>query len=425
MYKGRIMPDTLKNILKEEYMMKKLLILILSLSMSVAALSSCSLLGGSETSSSDAPASSVETPASSEEDSSTSEVEEKFYNVKFTVNGEVIKTVEVKEGGAVAAADIPVLEEKTGYTMAWENVDLSNITADIEVKAVATANTYTITFDENGGESVEDMSVVYDSEVTLPTPVRTGFDFVAWMDADENAVRSGKWTIASNITLTASWNEIIPDTYTVNFVQDGQPIKSYTVNEGTDFTNIPDTAEKTGYTVVWNTDDLAQLSNIQSNVTVHAVETANTYTVTFSDAKNIFTGTVDVTYDAPYNWSNLLTMVTGYNFEKLTSEEGAFVAMSGTWTIADDQTITANWTAKEYTVVLTVGNGGTCTQTTMTVTYDGHYTIPAVTVTDGYVFEGWKLNGTLIASAGTWSYDSNETIELVASLKTEEWTKNY
>lgn len=417
--------------------MKKLLILILSISMSVAAFSSCSFLGGDTSSSSEAPAasssetSSVETPAtsdetSSSEDSSNVEVEEKFYSVKFySTSGEVVKTVEVKEGEAVAEADIPAVEDKTGYTVVWETVDLSNVTADIEVKAVATANTYTITFDANGGNAIEATSVVYDTEITLPTPERTGFNFIAWVDAEENVVSSGKWTIASDITLTATWNEVLPDTYTVNFVQAGQPVVSYTVEEGTTFTSIPDTVAKTGYTVVWNTDDLAQLSNIQGNVTVNAVETANTYTVTYSDEKGIFVGTVEVTYDAAYDWSNTLEAVTGYNFEKLSLEDGTFVAMSGTWTIANDTTVVANWTAKQYTVVLKIGEGGTCAQTQFTATYDANYELPTVTVKDGYTFKGWTLNGKLISSTGIWSYDSTETIELIATWESDEWTKNY
>ena len=399
--------------------MKKLLILILSLSMSVAALSSCSLLGGGSTSSpeSSTPASSVEAPSS--------EVEEKFYTVTFTQDGQVVKTVEVKEGSAVAEADIPAVTEKIGYTVAWGKVDLSNITADIEVKAVATANTYTITFDADGGVAEAPKTVTYDADFTLPTPVREGWDFIAWVDAENNVVSAGTWTIASDITLKAMWSEVLPDMYTIHFIQDGQPVKSYTVEEGSAFTDIPTVAAKTGYTVVWDAEALAKLNNVQENVTVNAVATANTYTITYSDAQGVFVDTVSVTYDAAYDWSKVPGTAVGYHFDKFTLEDGTYVATTGTWTIASDTTVVVNWAGNEYTVVLNVGNGGTCETKQITVVYGEQYELPSVTAKDGYVFEGWILNGKKVPVTGTWEYTAAGTIELVASWTSEEWTKNY
>ena len=399
--------------------MKKLLILILSLSMSVATFSSCFGSGNASDSQgeSSAPTSSVEAPSS--------EVEEKIYKVTFVQDGQVVKTLDVKEGGAVAATDIPTPNAKVGYKVVWENVDLSNITADVQVKAVATANTYTITFDANGGETVASKTVTYDADFTLPTPVRDGWDFSAWVDADENAVTEGKWRIASDVTLKAVWTEVLPDQYTVSFVQDGQTIKSYTVDAGTNFTDIPTLAEKTGYTVKWDETALAKLSNVQETITVNAIPTPNTYTITYVDAQGIFKNTVDVTYDAAYDWSTLPSSPIGYEFDKFTLEDGTPIATSGVWKIADDTNVVVNWTGKKYTVVLNVGKGGTCAEMQIVVTYGEHYELPKVTAKDGYVFEGWKYNGNLIDLTGTWKYTSAGTIELTASYTSEEWTKNY
>lgn len=394
--------------------MKKLLILILSLSMATVAFASCG--GGGDDSVASVPASSIE-------ESVSSEVEEKTFTVTFKQDGVVVKTVEVKEGGAVAASDIPATTSKTGYTVVWETVALENITADIEVKAVSTANTYTITFDVDGGEAVAPMTVTYDSNVTLPTPVRAGYNFIAWVDAGNNAVTNGKWTTASNATLKATWSEVIPDMYTISFVQGGQDVKTERVEKGTNYTNIPTPAAKTGYTVEWDPIALAKLSNVQEDVVVNLVETPITYTVTFVDVDGKTLGTQEVTYDAAYELV-APTAPTGHDFDKFTVNGEAF-ATSGTWKNSDVTTIVVNWVAKTYTISLKVGSNGTCEKTEITVTYDEAYTLPKVTVKDGYVFAGWKLNGEKIDSTGTWKYAAAGTIELVASIQTEEWTKNY
>ena len=67
-----------------------------------------------------------------------------YYNVTFKQDGydDVVKRVE--SGKGLSEENIPVPHDKTGYTVVWEEVDLSCITADIVVYAVETVNEYTI-----------------------------------------------------------------------------------------------------------------------------------------------------------------------------------------------------------------------------------------------------------------------------------------
>ena len=48
-------------------------------------------------------------------------------------------------------------------------------------------------------------TVTFDSEVTLPTPRRTGYTFAGWFDADGNQYTSGTWSTASDVELFARW----------------------------------------------------------------------------------------------------------------------------------------------------------------------------------------------------------------------------
>ncbi len=49
-------------------------------------------------------------------------------------------------------------------------------------------------------------SVVFDSNVTLPTPSRSGYIFDGWYNGEQR-VESGAWQIASDVTLTPKWKE--------------------------------------------------------------------------------------------------------------------------------------------------------------------------------------------------------------------------
>lgn len=76
----------------------------------------------------------------------------------------------------------------------------------ILANAVWSAKTYTITFDSDGGESIEPQSVVYGEGFNLPIPSKTLYEFVGWKLPDGTTVTSGdNWSIADNVTLTAVW----------------------------------------------------------------------------------------------------------------------------------------------------------------------------------------------------------------------------
>jgi hypothetical protein len=220
--------------------------------------------------------------------------------------------------------------------------------------------------------------------------------------------------------LNAKWTK--KAVYTITFVQPGQSPVTRSVEEGSDLTDIPAPIAKTGYTVAWKAEDLAKLTNVTENLTVNATETANTYTITYVDAKGVFKNTT-VKYDEAYTLIQS-SAVDGYHVEKFTLQSGATIGASGTWNIAENVTITVHWAANTYTVKLNA-NGGTCSVTEIIVTYGEAYTLPTDLQKASSVFEGWKLNGTVIANTGTWTWTTAGSFELTASWQSEEWTKNY
>ena len=99
------------------------------------------------------------------------------------------------------------------------------VTKDATYKATYTkeANSYTLTYDLDGGEWENDTTYTYpkkyNEEVEVKAdPTKEGYTFVGWMSAEVEVV-NGKFTMpAKNVTLTAKWEANI---YKVTYDLDG------------------------------------------------------------------------------------------------------------------------------------------------------------------------------------------------------------
>ena len=359
---------------------KKTMLLAFCVAMT-AAISSCDMisgmLGGGESdtgSSVEAPAS-ESTPATSEPDSestsdSTSEEDVKVeYTVTFKQDGceDIVRTVEKGK----ALADVPVPQEKTGYTVKWNITNFAKITKDTVVTAVATPNTYTVTYAD---ADVAAATFTFDAAYELATPTKEGFKFLGWFIGEEEVPMTGTWTTANDVELTAKWQAI----YTVTFVQNGYDNVVKTVLDGEALTDVPATQAKTGYTVVWETVDL---SAVTADMTVNAVETANTYTITFDmDGGTGAPATMEVTFDGEYALP--APTKTDYNFVAWLNGENS-MANTGVWNIASDVTLVASWVEKDKCVITFVQDG--CADVTRTIILGNDLTdIPAPQAKTGY-----------------------------------------
>lgn len=65
---------------------------------------------------------------------------------------------------------------------------------------------YTVSFDGNGGNAIASVTVPEETEITLPTPIREGYEFEGWYDGDK-LVKS-PYTVTTDVTLTAHWDRI-------------------------------------------------------------------------------------------------------------------------------------------------------------------------------------------------------------------------
>ena len=264
--------------------------------------------------------------------------EPETYTVTFVQSGQddVVRTVEA--GGTLT--DVPEPVAKTGYTVTWDRSDFTNITANITVNAVETANKYTLTYDADGGTvTPSGIEVTFGTAVgTLPEPTRTGgYRFDHWAHNGAPVTADTVWNTAADGTLTAVWVR----TFTVTFVQSGQETIVKTVDEGETLTDVPEPAAKTGYTVTWDRSDF---TDITADITVNAVETADKYTLTLDAGIGSVDGDdIEVTFGAAVGELPVPTTDDAcYTFTGWTYE-GTVVAADTVWTYAAGGTLTAAW----------------------------------------------------------------------------------
>ena len=162
---------------------------------------------------------------------------------------------------------------RDGYSFdGWKDAPSTMPANDLTLTALWKVNSYTITFDTDGGTSIPAITQAFGTTVTAPAdPVQTGYAFVGW-DREIPATMP-----AENITIKAKWSA---NSYTITFDTDGgTSIPAITQAFGTTVTAPADPA-KTGYTFVrWDIKIPATMP--ASNITLTAMWEVNSYTLSF------------------------------------------------------------------------------------------------------------------------------------------------
>ena len=119
------------------------------------------------------------------------------------------------------------------------------VTGDMTLTAKWTANSYTITFDTDGGSAIDPITQGYGTTIKAPTaPTKTGYTFMGWNPALPATMP------AENMTIKAQWRI---NRYTVTFDTDGgSAVAPITQDYGTQIT-APADPTREGYTFIgWN-----------------------------------------------------------------------------------------------------------------------------------------------------------------------------
>ena len=299
--------------------------------------------------------------------------------VAFATTGHTLKTYDKITGGTWTTVDgdqfLTVTESGAQHVYRFDGWTRDGTTAvtsiDIDEEGPITVTAmwteqFTVTYTDGGHTTATDIpsaatALAGTEHTVLAGPTGTHvhsdgktYQFKTWKQGSTERAPSSKVTVNSNITLVAEWTEV---TYTVTYEKG-----SYT----------PDGGSAIAITT-W-----AGLPDAQTGVSTTAAATHNV-----SAAKDATLG-----FDADGK---------GYTFLGWV-HEGAEVAKNGAIKVDGNETLTARWEPKTYTVTYAVGNAGTAGaitgDTTYTVQHGASHTVKdASTLTAAAADNGWQPNG--------------------------------
>lgn len=222
------------------------------------------------------------------------------YTITYVLNGGSLNgnpdlTYTIEESVTLA---LPA--DRTGYTFGgWytsEEFDEDSKVTQIENGSTGNKvfyakwdpESYTVTFNTNGGSAVDDQTIEYNGTATKPEqPTRTGYTFVGWYKDGTETPFDFSTPITENLTLTAKWS---PRGYSISYVLGGGTNAAgnpsgYTVESDTITLGAP---TREGYTFAgWydaeeNGNLVTQIAaGSKGNITLYAAWQANSFEVDF------------------------------------------------------------------------------------------------------------------------------------------------
>lgn len=278
---------------------------------------------------------------------------------------------------------------------------------------------YTISFDTDGGNSLESITAKEKETVTLPIAVKEGYIFNGWIDETGKIIPS-IYVVTKDVTLKATWISETADTITIKFdTNGGSKIEDIIIVKG-ETLKLPQNPTKAGYKfVTWETENGTPIYNealLSESVTLYAVwekepsssssskeskpsssttlveptgvelNTTNKTMVVNTTDKLVATVKPDNAKDKTVTWSsnkpNVITVDKNGNIKAVGLGEAIITVKT-----SNGKTATAKVTSNVKSITLNVANNtiskyGTITSTTITANIDSNgYSVPNSLIT--------------------------------------------
>ena len=367
---------------------------------------------------------------------------------------------------------------KTGYSFkGWatsrngnveynDGASVKNLSSEpngnVNLYAVWEANTYTISYNANGGKgNMENSNHVYNAEKFLNFNQfkKTGYTFKGWAISESGAIVYEDGDSIKNLTSTngdiiylyAVWEaNIYAVSYNANGGVGAMASSAHTYDVyGVLNTN---TFTKMGYTFKgWSTiptgtiafNDRASIVNLASdanaNVNLYAVWEANTYTITYNaNGGEGNMASSNHVYDIEKPLSPNQFIKTGYTFsgwDIIPTGIGIYTNADSVKNLTDDEgdniTLYAVWKVNNYSVSYDA-NGGNGSMSSSEFVYDSEGTLKFnAFARTGYTFKGWAISpsGNVVYNDGenvtNLSSEPNGNISLYAVWEANTYTITY
>ena len=306
--------------------------------------------------------------------------------------------------------------------------DTIKFTNDFTLYAHWTPNTYTLTYDPNGGSitsgQFSSKTVTYDGTYgAVPGITRTGYTYLGYFTKKEGGERiytDTVYRIAANSTIYAHW---APKTYTVTLTDGGKKVSTVSATYDSKIGTLP-SLDKLGYSLSWVDENGKTITantvyQYAKNITLTAKWAPNNYIITFDPNGGSITSSsakMTATFDGTYGTLPAVKR-TGYKFLGwyTTKTDGTKVIPSSHVKYAADRSLYAHWEKSNYTITFDP-NGGEFTSDsvrTTTVHYEETYGTLAKVKKSGYTFLGWfteKEGGTKVVASSKVKYPGSRTL---------------
>ena len=345
-----------------------------------------------------------------------------LYTIHFETNGgNSITSIQGYFGDSIALPNNPTREGHTfqGWYRDSNYNNYFNLSAfpsmNMTLYAKWLVNQYTITFNTNGGDSIQSQTKNYNASLSIPTPAQVGHSFAGWF-TDVGLTQTFTLTNmpAQNFTLYAKWTI---NQYTITFnTNGGSSVSTITGNYGDSFSS-PNDPTKEGYTFNgWYANaSLTQITIIPTaipaqNLTLYAKWTINQYTITFYTNGGNTIQTQENNYNATLSIPTLTKV--GHSFAGWFADVGLTQTFTLTNMPAQNLTLYAKWTINQSTITFNT-NGGSAIAS-ITGNYGDPLTPPADPTREGHNFEGWYEDRNLDYRFFFPIYFNDNSIELFA-----------
>jgi uncharacterized repeat protein (TIGR02543 family) len=296
---------------------------------------------------------------------------------------------------------------------------------------VWTGDTYTVTYNYNGAtggnSTVSSAYVTGGSEITLPTPTRTGYTFSGWYSDSGLATSIGNAGASysptgatTSLTIYAKWSA---STIEVAFnSKGGSSVGKANVSVGSEL-SAPTAPTLSGYTFSgWAlttngtpiTFSPTYTVSQTSNFTLYAIWSANTLTVTLNYQDGRTDSTTSVLVGSNLNQPTSPTR-SGYTFSGWsTTSSGSTIVFPYAHNQSDNFMIYAIWTVDaSYFIVTFNSGGGSGSMADQVANSATNLSLNTFTRT-GYSFAGWYTEpngkGTPYADGASFAFTSNTTL---------------
>jgi uncharacterized repeat protein (TIGR02543 family) len=296
----------------------------------------------------------------------------------------------------------------------------------VTLSACTNAIEITISFDSNGGSSIQPITTDGVSSVTTPIdPVKEGYTFEGWFtNSEPTSLFDFTMMPAQNITIYAKWKII---TYTI----------TYDLNEGMNHLNNPTSFNvessinlfepfRIGHTFTgWYLDsDFSGnvISNIAvgttGNINLYAKWMINSYTITFNSNGGTYITAITQDYASEVSEPEE-PIRENYTFEGWFRNSALTNAYTFTTMPAQNISLYAKWTITTYTITYELNNGTNHTNNPTSFNVDSSFDLLEPTKT-GHTFDGWYLDSDFSGNV-----NSNIVVGTIGNLKLyAKWTIN-